>query len=135
MDIWDMVSRCINLYKGDTDKCVSIVKKSATKAAKILDTRFAVLSKLANTAIEEHMLDELEINTVLKMDLPSVHMGFIKHAEINLIFRIESGVEPRCQIVLLDYDENEGLTPPYNVDVLLDTTMFEEIVHRFELEK
>jgi len=140
MDLWDMISRCINLYRGDTGKCAKVLKESAFEAAKILEDRSSILRALATKAMKLQMLDKNDIDSVLKLELQNKPMDFTRHADINLLFTVKLGIEPRCQIGLMCsepvYDHTTvGSEPPYEVFVRLDETMVKEIVERFEVGK
>jgi hypothetical protein len=138
MDLWDMISRCVNLYRGDTDKCAIVLRKSAIEAATILEDRSSILRALATKAMKLQMLDKNDIDSVLKLELHNKPMDFVKHADINLLFAVKSGIDPRCQIGLIcsepvfDYT-TVASEPPYDVFVKLDETMVKEIVTRFEV--
>lgn len=137
MDIWDVIARAINLYRGDTEKCASVIRASAIRAATVLDSKSAILKALARKAMELQMMDRSEIETILRLDLRNKPIGFVKHADIKLLFTVGRGIEPRCQIGLLNQDpSSDSMTittqPPYEVFVRLDETMVDEIVHRFD---
>ena len=138
MDIWDIIARAINLYHGDTEKCASVIRASAIRAATCLDSKSANLKALARKAMELQMMDRSEIETILRLDLRNKPIGFVKHADIKLLFTVGQGIEPRCQIGLLNQDpSSDSMTittqPPYEVFVRLDESMVNEIVHRFDV--
>ena len=114
-----------------------MIRASAIRAATCLDSKSANLKALARKAMELQMMDRSEIETILRLDLRNKPIGFVKHADIKLLFTVGRGIEPRCQIGLLNQDpSSDSMTittqPPYEVFVRHDETMVDEIVHRFD---
>jgi hypothetical protein len=137
MDLWDAIARCINLFKGDVDKCNAMINAGAITAARILDDYSGHLTAMATTAIELQMVDKSEIDATMKLKLDCVPMGFLEHGDVNLVFEISKGLDPRCQIGLIgDFPAGENMDvnafPPYDILVKLDESMINEIVNRFE---